>query len=233
MNFFRTHQKELVAAVVGAALAGVASMATGLYSLTKSFEYTQNKEQLSSLRKDLEFLARVRNEVDSNTQTLVGTDYRIHAEFGERVDWVSAMMQAEKGKKGTSPEQLAALKAMAGGAVVPILELRAPREKLVVETWGAQYPESGDIAFELLADINEYYRRIRRINLSVERLENMSPGTAISAGFHRSLLKDIEHHNAQVEELRKLDTVRLKNRISDELQKLSEARRKLSATVAG
>jgi hypothetical protein len=67
MNFFRTHQKELVAAVVGAALAGVASMATGLYSLTKSFEYTQNKEQLSSLRKDLEFLARVRNEVDSNT----------------------------------------------------------------------------------------------------------------------------------------------------------------------
>jgi hypothetical protein len=143
------------------------------------------------------------------------------------------MMQVEKGKKGTSPEQLAALKTMAGGAVVPILELRAPREKLVVETWGAQYPESGDIAFELLADINEYYRRIRRINLSVERLENMSPGTAISAGFHRSLLKDIEHHNAQVEELRKLDTVRLKNRISDELQKLSEARRKLSATVAG
>ena len=64
-------------------------MATGLYSLTKSFEYTQNKEQLSSLRKDLEFLSRVRNEVDATTQTLVGTDYRIQAKFGEPVDWVS------------------------------------------------------------------------------------------------------------------------------------------------
>lgn len=231
MSFFRTHQKELVSAVVGAALAGVLSMAAGLYSLTKSFEYTQNKEQLSSLRKDLEFLARTRNELDANTQTLVGTDYRIQARFGEPMDWLSAMMRAEKGKKPPSAEELNAFKAMAGGPVVPILELRAPREKLVVESWGNQFPESGNIAFELLADINEYYRRIRRINLSVERMENMSPGTAISAGFHASLVKDIEHHNAQVDDLRKLDAVKLKNRINDEIQRLSETRKKLSSTI--
>jgi hypothetical protein len=231
MSFFRTYQKELVSAVVGAAIAGLLSMAAGLYSLTKSFEYAQNKEQLASLRKDLEFLARVRNEVDANTQTLVGTDYRISAKFGEPMDWLSPMLTVEKGKKPPSVEQLNAFKAMGGGPIVPVLELSAPREKLVVESWGNQFPESGDIAFDLLADINEYYRRIRRINLSVERMENMSAGSGISVGFHASLVKDIEHHNAQLEDLRKLDTVKLKNRINDEIHKLSESRKKLSSAI--
>lgn len=232
MNFFRTHQKELVSAIVGAALAGVVSMATGLYSLTKSFEYTQNKEQLSSLRRDLEFLARVRNEVDANTQILVGTDYRIDVKFSEPVDWFSNMMQSEKGEKPMSPEKAAAFKAIAGGGtVVPIIDLQAPREKLVIESWGNQFPESGDISFELLADINEYYRRIRRINLSVERMENMNTGQTISTGFRDALIKDIGHHNAQVEELRKLDTVRLTNRINEEIHKLSETRKKLSSSI--
>lgn len=99
MSFIRTYARELVSAVVGAALAGLLSMATGLYSLTKSFEYTQNKEQLFSLRKDLEFLARVRNEIDVNTQTLVGTDYRIHVKFSAPIDWVASMIRTEKGKR--------------------------------------------------------------------------------------------------------------------------------------
>lgn len=231
LSFFRTYAKELVSAVVGASLAGVLSMAVGLYSLTKSFEYAQNKEQLASLRKDLEFLTRVRNEVDANTQTLVGVDYRIQVKFGTPVDWVTSMVSAEKGKKQPSAEQLVAFKAMGGGPVVQILELRAPREKLVVESWGNQFPESGDIPFALLSDINEYYRRVRRINLSVERMENMNPGTAISLGFQEALVRDIEHHNTQVEELRKLDTVRLKNRINEEMQKLSEARKRLSSSI--
>jgi hypothetical protein len=232
MSIFRTYQKELVSAVVGAAVAGVLSMSAGLYSLTKSFEYTQNKEQLASLRKDLEFLARVRNEVDANTQTLVGTDYRIKAKFGEPKDWLSAIMKPENGKNSPSIEQIDAFRAMGVGPVVPVLELSAPREKLVVESWGNQFPESGDIAFDLLTDINEYYRRIRRINLSVERMDNISAGTGIAAGFHASLVKDIEHHNVQVDDLRKLDTVKLKNRINDEIRKLSESRKKLSSAIS-
>jgi hypothetical protein len=231
MSFFRTYAKELVSAVVGAALAGVLSMAAGLYSLTKSFEYSQNKEQLSSLRKDLEFLARVRNEVDANTQTLVGSDYRIQAKFGAPVDWFADMMRSEKGKK-PPPEQITAMKAMSGSPFVPIIDMRSPREKLVVESWGNQFPDSGDISFELLSDINEYYRRIRRINLSVDQMKNLNAGSAITAGFHEALVKDIDHHNAQVEELRKLDTVRLKNRINEEIHRLSEVRKKLSTSIS-
>ncbi len=231
MILFRTYAKELVFIVIGAALGGLISMATGMYSLTKSFEYTQNKEQLFSLRKDLEFLVRVRNEVDANTQTLVGADYRIHVKFSAPIDWVTSMMRSEKGKQPPSPEQIASIRALGGGAVVQILELRAPREKLVVESWGNQFPESGDISFELLADINEYYRRVRRINLSVERMENMSVGSAIPVGYQEFLAKDIEHHNALIEELRKLDTVRLKNRVNEEIHRLSEARKRLSASI--
>lgn len=224
-------RSQIAAAIVGASLAGVISMATGMYSLTKSFEYTQNKEQLASLRKDTEFLARVRNELDANTQILVATDYQIKAKFGEPVDWAKAMMSGESAKKPTSIEQLNAFKSIGGSPVVPMLELTAPREKLVVETWGSSFPESGDIPFELLGDINEYFRRIKRINLSIERMENIGPGSAITVGFYPSLVKDIAFHNSQVDELRKLDSVKLKNRINDEIQRLSEKRRKISSLV--
>ncbi len=232
MSLFRTYAKELVSVVIGAALGGLISMATGMYSLTKSFEYAQNKEQLFSLRKGLEFLARVRNEVDANTQTLVGANYRIHAKFSAPIDWVASMMKSGKGKQQPSPEQLASIRALGGGgAIVQILELHAPREKLVVESWGNQFPESGDISFELLADINDYYRRVRRINLSVERMEHMSVGSTFQVGYQEILAKDIEHHNALIEELRKLDTVRLKNRVNEEIHRLSEARKRLSASI--
>jgi hypothetical protein len=230
MSFLRTHQKELVSALVGAALAAVVSMGTGMYSLTKSFEYGQNKEQLASLRKDIEYLARVRNEVDANTQTLVGTDYRISAKFGVPMDWIK-MFAKEKGKGAPTQEQMAAFKAMAGGPIVPILEWRAPRERLVIESWGNQLPEGGDISFDLLVEINQYYRRIKRINLSVERTENMNAGSAISEGFAASLLKDIEHHNAQVDDLRRLDIVKLRNKIDEEIQRLSDRRKNVSARV--
>lgn len=122
---------------------------------------------------------------------------------------------------------------MGGGAVIQILELRAPREKLIVESWGNQFPESGDISFELLGDINDYYRRVRRINLSIERMENMSIGSTLPIGYQEFLAKDIEHHNALAEELRKLDIVRLKNRVNEEIYRLSEARKKLSASNDG
>ena len=232
MPFLRTSHRELVSAIVGASLAAVVSMATGLYSLTKSFEYTQNKEQLAGLRKDIEFLTRVRAEVDTNAQLLLRQDYRIEAKFGEPIDWITEMKQ-EKGKAPMSPTQMQALRAMAGGKVVPLLELRAPREKLVVESWGFNFPESGDIAFELLSDINDYYRRVRRINLTIDRMDHINPNSGIVEGFHAALLKDITYHNAQVDDLSKLDAVKLKNRINDEVQKLSERRRKLSSSLEG
>jgi hypothetical protein len=208
-------------------------MAAGLYSLTKSFEYAQNKEQLSGLRKDIEFLTRVRNEIDANTQTLVGSDYRINIKFGDPVD-VMKLMQKLDTKKATKPpseEDARSFGQLMGGRQVPILELHAPREKLVVESWGMLFPESGDIPFELLSEINEYYRRIRRINLSVERTSELSAGALVSEGYASVLQRDIEYHNAQVEDLRKLDAVRLKNKVSSQIQTLSERRKKISGAI--
>ncbi len=230
MSFLRTYHREFVSAIVGASLAAVVSMATGLYSLTKSFEYTQNKEQLASLRKDIEFLTRVRAEIDINAQLLLSQDYRFEAKFGEPIDWVTELRH-EKGKVPMSPLQAQAFRAMAGGKIVPFLELKAPREKLVVEFWGSSFPESGDIAFELLSDINDYYRRVRRINLTIERMDHINPSSGIVEGFYASLLKDFAYHNAQVDDMRKTDAVKLKNRITDEIQKLSERRKKISFSI--
>lgn len=233
MKFFASYHRELVSAVVGASLAGILSMATGLYSLTKSFEYAQNKEQLSGLRKDIEFLTRVRNEIDANTQTLVGADYRITLKLGDPVDLFKLMskLDSKKKEKPSSEEDARSLRMFMGGHQVPILELQAPRERLVVESWGTQFPESGDIPFDLLSEINEYYRRVRRINMSIERMGDLSAGSPISEGFAKVLQRDIEYHNSQVEDLRKLDAVKLKNKVSEQIQTLSARRKKISGAI--
>jgi len=136
---------------------------------------------------------------------------------------------SDKGKEKASPEQLQMLKQMMGGQAVPIVELRAPREKLVVESWASTFPESGDIPFELLTEISDYYRRVRRINIGVERMDQFSPGTAIAEGFSQVLQKDATHHNLQVDDLTKIDAVKLKNKISEQIQQLSERRKRISA----
>jgi len=230
MGVWASHKGEIVAALVGAALSAVLSMAFGLYSITKSFEYAQNKEQLNSLRKDIEFLGRVRNEVEVNTQLLVSEDYRIRATFGDRVDM--ADLGDKKGKSKPSEAQKRAISGLFGEGFTPLTSLQVPREKLVVESWGNTFPEGGDIAFELLAEINDYYRRVKRLNLMIERAQNFSIGQAFQYGFAQGFLKDIEYHNAQVAEFGKLNTGLLRQKVEREIKRLSEERRRISERVA-
>jgi hypothetical protein len=227
MVFWERHKGEIVAAVVGAALSAVLSMAFGMFSLTKSFEYSQNKEQLASLRKDIEYLTRVRNEIEVNTQLMVSEDYRIRAAFGKKMDLAD---MADKKDKAT-PMQKEMANAMFGGGVAPLIELHVPRHELVVESWGRTYPEGGDIAFELLADINDYYRRAKRINVTVERAKNLVPGQAFQYAFAQAFLKDIEYHNGQVGEFGKVNTVALRQKVDQEIKRLADERKKVSARV--
>lgn len=229
----KLNKSEVVAAIVGAAIAGIFSMAAGMYSLTKSFEYAQNKEQLIGLRRDIEYLTRVKSEIDENTQTLLTTDYQVAMKLGAPIDlWVELQRaQKDSGKKSTEAELAQARALMGGQRSVEILELKAPREGLVIGSWGLTVPESGDISFELLVEVNDYFRRVSRINEGVRLVKEYAPGIRVVEGFAEALQKDVALHNGHVADLRKLDAIKLKNKLNEQIRLLGEKRRKISGTV--
>ncbi|MBS7807747.1 hypothetical protein [Variovorax sp. PCZ-1] len=234
---FTEHRRELVAAIVGASLAGVFSLAVGLYSLTKGFEFTQNKEQLKSLRQDIEFLTRVRSEIDANTQALLGKDHTAQATFSEPMN-LSAMMKGMSGKTGSKKQPTAEEQAMLKEMLrqfdqesVRVVTFRFPRVPLVADSWKTSYPEAGDIPFELLSEINEYYRRVRSANSLIDRHESLAAGASLSSGYKKAVEEDVTFFNSQVDELKKIDAIKLKNKITTEISSLSERRKKLALTV--
>lgn len=237
MPFFREHQREMVAAVVGACVAGVFSLAVGLYSLTRGFEYTQNKEQLKSLRQDIEFLTRVRSEIDANAQALINKDHTARAKFStvpSMMDFMQAAKKLENSKKKPTPDEEALLKQLRrtfGQENFVLEDFYFPRIPLVSDSWKTSYPEAGDIPFDLLNEINEYYRRVRNANSLIDRLEGVSQGIGVASGYRKVIEEDIAYFNSQVDELKRLDAIKLKNKISAAILSLSERRKRLATTL--
>ncbi|QGX40541.1 hypothetical protein E2H98_13025 [Permianibacter aggregans] len=224
---FGKYKKEIISAFLGAAFAGVISLGVGMFSLTKSFEYTQNKEILYSIRKDAEFLKRVESEIDENINKLLEHDFTVVAKFGDPMNMIDVMENpAAKDGDKISQSQRKAM-AMMIDSIVPILEFTAPRETLVVEAWSTGFPEVSNIDFELLQQINEYYRSVRRVNETVDRFMNLSKGATITQGFSDVVKAHILSHNKNLEELRKKSFVELKNKIVKEQERLSIMRAEL------
>ncbi|EYC52887.1 hypothetical protein AZ34_11780 [Hylemonella gracilis str. Niagara R] len=189
---------------------------------------------LKSLQQDVAYLNSIRAEVDKNTELLLKQDYRVEIKLGEPLDLVDVMKKAEKKVGGVFPIGPAlAMQALRNEKTVPVLQLKMPREMLVDTSFDTQAPQLGDISFDLTNDINDYQRRVRRINLTIHRLLYSDFQNGIALKFQEDLLTDIKYHNSQVDDLSKLDMVKLKNRINTEIQRLAERRKALTSSIAG
>lgn len=224
----RNYKREIISAILGASLAGLASLGVGMYSLTKSFEYTQNREILYSVRKDVEYLMRIESEIDRNINSLLQTNYLVSIEFGKPIDMVELMSEDEK---EMTPDKRELLGQMVG-SVVPVLKFEAPRELLVIDVWETGFPETSNIEFDLLNQINDYYQSIRRVNKTVEQLMSISQGIAVKKGFSEVLTVHIKKHNEVVQRLKSQNFVALKNKIIKEKVRLTKIRNKLLGDVA-
>ena len=208
-------------------MAGLASLGVGMYSLTKSFEYTQNKEILYSIRKDVEYLRRIESEIDENINSLLHENYEVAIEFGEPFDMIEVMSESpSEDQEEMTPRQKQIMSQMMGIAV-PILKLEAPREFLVVDAWEVGFPETSNIEFDLLKQINDYYRSVKRVNTTVERLMDMGQGRTVSQGFAETLKVHAKTHNDVVDDLKSRNFVSLKNKISEEKARLTKIRNRL------
>ena len=223
------YRTQILAAIIGALLSGVISLAVGLYSITKSFQYLQNKELLQQLRADITLLKSVESELDLNLQSLLSEPVSLTIEtepVGAWRDFVQA--QADTTEKGPPDEKfLAILDAMMGGDVHRVTKAEIPRQ-FYVETWPPGGPGVSEINFALIQEINDLYRDLRRLNGFIERLRNITAGRAVTEHIAEYLRLEAATYESLVARISGDSILGAKNRISAEIVRLNDRRRRLA-----
>lgn len=232
------NRQEVIAALVGALVASLLSLLIGIYTLDKSFKLTVYKEQLSGVKKDIEFLFRISNDFDINLQTLAGKNYQVTVKLSEPMDQVEGMARAILSGKNRSKKEEAELRQFlkvlsqsTGGSERRVLEVQKPIDTLHLEAWFARPVEIGDINFELFSDINDYYRRAREVNRYVNYYRSLERGAVVNEDQYDAFVRTNERYAIAISEFLKIDQSKLRGRISAEILRLTKIRENLSDAI--
>lgn len=220
-EFFRRHKSGILGAVLGALIGGVISLTGGLYILMKSFEFSQNKEFLSSLRSDITLLRKVERELDENLNLLLTQDYRIKVQFEE--------LEFPLGKLGSEEEKefreiLEMLKPILG-EMYKVTMFSLPPETFLRYAWPMGGPGISDIDFELSQRLEDLYRKLWRVNDAIREVSYFGEGTVIKKPEMKFILRKIRFVEKIVTEITQQEILALKNDVAKEIVRLKEVRR--------
>lgn len=224
------YKTEIVAAIIGALFSGVVSLSVGLYSITRSFEYLQNKELLQQLRVDITLLKSVESELDLNLQSLLSEPVSIAIETEKIGSWRDIVEDEpkKKGEKQVKEEALRMVDAMMGGDVYRVTKAELPRLQFYAEAWPTGGPGVSEIDFALVQQISELYRDLRRLNKFIESVANIGPGTALTQRSAESLQLQASTNNSLVTRISRESILGVKNRVSEEIHRLNDRRQRLA-----
>jgi hypothetical protein len=169
--------------ILGALAAGVVALAVEMYLLMKNQEASQKKEVQLELRKDIDFLTRLADDLDENT-VIANQDLMIDAQF----DPASARRDDRMDPETKRMAQL--LKALVGEYVrVRVLKM-PPKGFLTVGC----YPEStgNRIRYEVVKRIRDTCTNLWSVNANLNRLTELTQSDVLTP-----------HAARQVEELAK------------------------------
>lgn len=220
-------KRELVAAVIGALVAGILSFAVGLYSLNKSFQLSQTKELIQGLRQDISLLMSVEREIDENLQLVLTHNYTLDAKFEpfefrlpssgakprdkEYDAWIRDFMNAIGGKRYT------------------VTAVQSPSEKFVVGAWPTNPPSGSDIDFELSQAITAVNRKFVRANTYLDGISTLAPGSNIDEASKNALEHNFPRFNEVVSDITKSKLLQLKNQVNQEIKRLQKQKEGLTS----
>jgi hypothetical protein len=219
------YKKEILGAVIGALFAAVLSLGVGLYNLNKSFELTQKKELLFSLRTDITLLRNVERELDGNLHLLLNHDYKILLET-EEVELPKLPVEDKKDEE--SVKQLTKYLESLHGKVFKVTKIQYPPDKFVVDAWQPSGPTVSDIDFELIQMLNDFYRKLLRINKFIEGAGAISKDMLLFHAQLNTAKREIPHYNKAISEITQKKIINLKNKIAQEVNRLQKERNKIS-----
>lgn len=228
-GFLRKYKREIVSAVVGATLTGVLSLVVGLYSVSKSFELTQNKETLSSLRRDIVFLNKLEREFDRNLELMSVQNYTMEID----VKKVPSPLQRILSKPPTTKEEkesfevMKAIAADMDSVTYTVTKTRGPSEPFRMETWLNERTNVTEVDFQLLQDLDEFYRELIKINRVIAGLQRLGKGSQINEPYMELINRDLKMANLSIKEVTKQKILGLKNRVRNEVQRLHDQRSRI------
>jgi hypothetical protein len=221
------HKNEVIAAVIGALVAGLLSAAFGLYSMNKSFQMSQSKELLLGLRLDISTLRNVDRELDDNIKLLLSNNYQIKAEF-EEVEFTKIPVIGKKKQDQEFAKWLKDYQQRMIGKQYKVKSFVQPPDRFVVGSWLMNSPSASDIDFELVQSLNELNRSLLRVNSFLEHISTIGPGTVIDESTKIQLDDSIPRYNSMIAEVTQKKLIQIKNQITDEIKKLQKRRDEIS-----
>ena len=220
------HKNEVLAAVIGALVAGMLSFAVGLYSLNKTFQITQSKELVNSLKSDISILRNVDREIDDNIKLLLSNNYQIKVEL-ETYELNFPMLGTQKKDQDFSKWMKEYMQSVGGKRFI-VKILQVPTEKFVIGAWPTDLSSSSDIDFELAQALTELHRNLKRANAFLEQISPIVPKSIVFESTKDSMEKSIPKFNTMIAEITQSKLVQIKNRVTEEIKKLQMRRDEIS-----
>ena len=212
-------RNEIIAAIIGALLSGLISLSFGIWKLDETYQRQFNKDLRYALKRDINILRLVEQELDHNLDMLLNDKFKIEITFEEATKIINKI-------KTNDMRDFIIL----SGQTFIVKKYIFPKERFITGSWQLHYiPSNNEIDFNLIDSLNSFYRKIDRINYQMDYIESI-----ISSFTH---LIPLNTKN-QIEKLQKLitddinkisnkDILRLKNEIHKETELLQQKLRKL------
>ena len=221
---FSDYKKEILGAIFGALLAAVLSLTVGLYNLNRSFELTQKKDLLYSLKTDITLLKNVERELDENLNLFLNHNYQIVIEAEEIT---LPQLPVEDKKDEEFAKKLAEYIEQFRGKMFKVTKIEYPPDKFIVDAWQPAGPTVSDIDFDLIQLLNDLYRKLTRINKFIDGANEISQGMMLFHYQFNTAKSSVPRYNKMVNEITQKNILNLKNKIAQELNRLQKERNKI------
>ncbi len=221
---FSDYKKEILGAIFGALLTAVLSLTVGLYNLNRSFELTQKKDFLYSLKTDITLLKNVERELDENLNLLLNHNYQIVIEAEEIT---LPQFPVEDKKDEEFAKKLTEYIEQLRGKMFKVTKIEYPPDKFIVDAWQPAGPTVSDIDFDLIQLLNDLYRKLTRINKFIDGANEISKGMMLLHSHFNTAKSSVPRYNKTVNEITQKNILNLKNRIAQELNRLQKERNKI------
>ena len=218
------YKKEILGAIFGALLAAVLSLTVGLYNLNRSFELTQKKDLLYSLKTDITLLKNVERELDENLNLFLNHNYQIVIEAEEIT---LPQFPVEDKKDEEFVKMLTEYIEQLRGKMFKVTKIEYPPNKFIVDAWQPAGPTVSDIDFDLIQLLNDLYRKLTHINKFIDGANRISQGMMLLHSQFNTAKSSVPRYNKMVNEITQKNILNLKNRIAQELNRLQKERNKI------
>ncbi|KPA14181.1 secreted protein [Candidatus Magnetomorum sp. HK-1] len=217
-RYISNYKTQILSAIIASLLTGFISMASGLYTLSKSFELTQKKDYVYQLKLDINLLQKTAKELDSII-SLLFTNMKLEVEFEE---YFPRLTTNENSSITVNNLQINGNHDKNILKMYKVKSVIIPDETFSLCIWPISGPSVTEINFDLVVKLNELYLKLFKINENIDNIWSLLLKERIGHLFHQKIKKLKKVINNNISDISSEKIVELKDNIRDEVNRLQK-----------